>query len=188
MSAQRLSKLQKWILEQSIKRVENNTWGLDNHTCIAFFGKEFMPKYKSQKLFEFEWEYSKMEDKSKLDKFEGNFNVWDGQEKKWVVKTKTYFKVKDDYILSEAEQVTISRSLKNMVGKGLLWKQLKYGPYFLSEAGFLIAKKSVPRCTILNFKDYQQALEAIRTGNIAHFNAITVEIKEKLGKVGLNAK
>ena len=186
MSEQRLSKLQKWILEQSIKHIENNKLGLDNRDCISFFGKEYMPRYKNQKLFESEWKYSKVEDKSKLDEFEGNFNVWDYQEKKWVVTTKKYFKVKNDYILSEAEQVTISRSLKNMVEKGLIWKKLKYDPYFLTEMGFLIAKETVTRCTILNFKEYQLELEAIRTGNIAYVNAITAEIKEKLGKTGLN--
>lgn len=137
MSKERFSKLQKWILKQCLKDIF-----LHRFIVRYFYGKRFTPSYKDKKIRN--WAYREGLKKEGVLK-EKDINAydrrWDAYKRKWInykiEKKEKAWVVRDDLITTKAMEVTISRSLKSLVTKGLLIRSRKWGPYSLTEKGFL---------------------------------------------------
>ena len=140
MAQERLSKLQEWIL----KRCSAN--GICRSDVIEFFGKKYPRKYRNQKryrtkIFENELERYFNEYLGRRCHFEerqGDFERYDWDQKRIVVEKRKYYVVKEKLISTNSEEVIITKSLKNMVKKGLLSQSKKWGDYYLTKKGSLL--------------------------------------------------
>ncbi|MCH7928144.1 MAG: hypothetical protein IID03_09225 [Candidatus Dadabacteria bacterium] len=72
---------------------------------------------------------------------------------------KRYFNKELRDPLMNKERVTLFKSIKNMISKGLI-KEGEFKSYILTEKGFNSLKVNVPGSDITNFKDYLSRLES----------------------------
>jgi hypothetical protein len=148
MTTQRLSKLQKWILT---KALEDIPYG--RNTTREFFGKRFSPSKKDK---EFEWykkdRLTEKEKETLLETKEIEKRQWNWEKQTWENNKVTITLPKDIFVSTKAEEVVISRSLKNLVSKGILEQPRKWGTYHLTQEGFVIANKCHDESTIVNEK------------------------------------
>ncbi len=154
MAKERLSKLQKWILTKCLegKRIHRSV-------VMEFYGKKYLPGYKDKEL---SWDIDKA-DKHMLEERQEERRKFDYKQWKYTDETyiHKYHVVKDQYISTKAEEVIISRTLKNLKNKCLLEQINKWGDYHLTEKGFLIAKNCVTDGTFINYKEYKEAIDQI---------------------------
>ena len=72
---------------------------------------------------------------------------------------KRYFNKELRDPLMNKERVTLFKSIKNMISKGLI-KEGEFKNYILTEKGFNSLKVNVSGFDVRNFKDYQSSLES----------------------------
>ena len=72
---------------------------------------------------------------------------------------KRYFNKELRDPITNKERVTLFKSIKNMISKGLI-KEGEFKSYILTEKGFNSLKVNVPGSDITNFKDYLSRLES----------------------------
>lgn len=134
MSKERLSKLQKWILQECV----NELFIFRGHSR-QFYGKHLPPKrirYPLRKQERRFYNWSK--------------RVWpDGHEQE-------LFSPKKELISTRSIEAIISRTFRNLVEKGFLTKG-RFG-YQLTEKGWLKANKN-NNTEIVSFKDYNGRVE-----------------------------
>ena len=136
MSKERLSKLQKWILEKCVEDLS-----IPRDKAREFYGKYFSPKGRHGPLsFPVREEQKKFYD---YDKGKG----WREQ-----------YRPKKEFLTTRAMEATISRTFRNLVGKGYLVKE-RFG-YQLTEKGWLKVNKN-QNSEIVNFKDYKDRVDEI---------------------------
>lgn len=156
MAKERLSKLQKWILKKCLKDLK-----IYYRNVFMFFGKKYSQRQapeilgKGWNLKERYGDNYKNELNIEEVKEEYSFNprhFWEG------------YKItpKKEFCISNSEKVIISRSFKNLVGKGLLAQPEKWRGYYLTEKGFLKANKFVGYERIVSFKEYQKRIKEAR--------------------------
>ncbi|MBA7552216.1 hypothetical protein ES705_44771 [subsurface metagenome] len=131
MEYERLSKLQKWILNRCLENKEN---GIIREEIREFFGKKLPPKrYLVEALRE-----------SAFRKEGEKFN-WEGR----------YFSPKKELISTRSIEASISRSFNNLIRKGFITDRYYFGQcFFLTEKGFLKVNEKT-NCNIVNsYKNY----------------------------------
>ncbi len=153
MSEERLSKLQKWILKKCLGSIF-----FEREQAREFYGKKFSPGYNQ--TFGEGWKKKRdMSDYELFTKKYSNGYKWKG------------YRAKKELFSTKAVEVSISRSLKSLIVKGLLARPHKWGQYHLTKEGFLKAnkcakiggvlfvsvnvKKSARAETSINFKAYK---------------------------------
>jgi hypothetical protein len=142
MAKERLSKLQKWILNRCL---ENKTQGITRDEIREFFGKRFSPKKT-----EYPWG----------DEERKYFN-WDTREYPNGHKQELFW-AKPELRSTRSIEASISRSFNNLIKRELLTKKYHFGQHFLTEAGFLkVNRKENPR--IVN--TYENYVNAINKAN-----------------------
>jgi len=152
MAKQRLSKLQKRILEKCL-----NDLSICYRGAWEFYGKKFTENTKS-KIFSTDCEEQELtrrlgknyKTEFDIEEYQGEYmgKTWHGLR----------FTPKKEYCITNSEKAVISRSLKGLVNKGLLVQLSKWGPYNLTEAGYLKANNLCDGGTFISFKDYQEKL------------------------------
>jgi len=150
MAKQRLSKLQKWILEKCL-----NDTSIHYRDVWEFYGKKYTEK-KKQDTFRADCPDQELtrrygenyETEFNIEEYQSEFmgEVWHGLR----------ITPKKEYCITNSEKAVISRSLKGLVNKGLLIQLSKWGAYNLTEAGYLKANKTADGETFISFKDYQE--------------------------------
>ena len=158
MVKERLSKLQKWILEKCLNELEIYYQGI-----YKFFGKKYTVRKPETfgKGFDFKKHYGdKYEEELDIENikrewppdpdFPNGFN-WEGYK----------INPKKEFCITNSEKVVISRSLKGLIKKGFLIQIKKWGEYRLTEKGFLKANKFLGCCSFVNFKEYQKEIDNI---------------------------
>jgi len=154
MEKERLSKLQKWILEKCSKDLT-----ICFQDVFAFFGKkDTLKKPKAwgenhdfKKLFG--ENYKKEFDVEKVKQTYSNGYVWKGKK----------ISRKKELCITNSEKAVISRSLKGLVKKGFLIQTVKrWGEYRFTEEGLLKANKSATSGTLISFNEYQMKIEKSR--------------------------
>ena len=157
MAKERLSKLQKWILEKCLKDLK-----LHRQNAFEFFGKKFSERYRNKK----EWLLDIKDIFKRLGRdpryyFKKDITglFWDFDKKKYTKQTRRFFIPKEEMIITRSEQAVITRSLKGLVKKGFLIQARKWGEYRLTKEGLLKANKNTTKDKIISFKDYQKKIE-----------------------------
>jgi len=134
LSEERLSKLQKWILQECVKELF-----IFRNQARKFYNKHFPPKRVRYPLREQERKF-----------FNWSKRVWpDGHEQE-------LFSPKKELISTRSIEAIISKTFRNLVEKGFLVKA-KLG-YRLTEKGWLKANKN-NNTEIVSFKDYNDRVE-----------------------------
>ena len=131
MAKERLSKLQKWILNRCLENKEN---GIIRDESREFFGKKLPPKRHSNEALSegFGWG-------EKGEKFD-----WNGR----------YWTPKKELISNRSIEASVSRSFNNLIKREFLTKKYYYGQCFLTEKGFLKVNEKT-NCIIVNtYKNY----------------------------------
>ena len=193
MAKERLSKLQKWILNKC------STEGISRSDAMGFFGKKYSGRYRDQKS---------SDTKISKDRAEYYFNegfpdrkgdfeervydeeVYDWKRKKNVIKKMKYYVCKDDLIITKSENVVITKSLQNLVKKNLLSYPEKRGKYYLTKKGSLLkANNATLAPAIISNKKRQEELRtnlnSVLNVNSAAAGAATIsnkKCKDKLRK------
>jgi len=126
MAKERLSKLQKWILNRCLENKEN---GIIREEIREFFGKKLSPKRNLLKALQ----------ESTLGEKGENFN-WDGR----------YFSPKKELVSTRSIEASISRSFNNLIRKGFITDSKHY----LTEKGFLSVNKNKSHGIVNTYKDY----------------------------------
>jgi hypothetical protein len=157
MAKERISRLQKWILSECLKRTE-----IHYRDTFTFFGKKFT-NIKSQEREEeidfkarlgenYQNEYN-IENIERHHEFESGGQVhrfdWKG------------FRItpKKELLITNSEKAILSRSLKGLSNKKLLNQSRKYGCYTLTEKGFLKANNCHADTIFVSFKEYNEPIE-----------------------------
>ncbi len=161
MAITRTSQLQKWILETCLEKVR-----FQRTDARAFFGKRFSPSYlkDNPKHRIGDWKIKKWYD-GDMSLFERRTETvmeWRRKLQKRVPVTKIYCVPKKELIATPTIEVTISRSLHNLVRKDLLEQSKKWGPYTLTKRGFETVKNSPDKWTGISFKEYEAKVEEAR--------------------------
>jgi hypothetical protein len=177
MAKERLSKLQKWILKECLERGY-----LRGNEAREYFGKRYPGSKRHPKTFpKRDFNLAKVEEARErifgkdhkddaiietiIEKapigycfpiYDSNFKRV-GQEYEREVYT---ISIKPELIITRSEEAVISRSYKNLLNKGFLKRNGKYGKYRLTEKGLVKANKFVTRDTNVSFKDYTNTLLA----------------------------
>ncbi|MBA7541802.1 hypothetical protein ES705_34118 [subsurface metagenome] len=130
MADERLSKLQKWILNRCLENKEN---GIVREEIREFFGKKLPPKrHLTEALRE-----------STFGKEGERFN-WEGR----------YFSPKKELISTRSIEASVSRSFNNLIKRGFVANRYHNGQCFLTEKGFLKVNERT-NCNIVNtYKNY----------------------------------
>ena len=151
MTKERLSKLQKWILEKCLKGL-----GISYRDTFIFFGKkgterrpEFIGEGHDLKK-RYGKDYKKEFDIKKVKQTIGGY-VWKGLK----------ISIMPKFCITNSEKAVASRSLKGLIKKGLLIQPRKYREYRLTKEGFLKANKSPTDDTFVSFKEYQKKVNKI---------------------------
>lgn len=139
MAKERLSKLQKWILNRCL---ENKGSGIVRDESREFFGKKLPPKrYSNEALREgFGWG-------EKGEKFN-----WNGR----------YYTPKKELISTRSIEASVSRSFNNLIRKGFITDRYYFGQCFLTEKGFLKVNEKT-NCNIVNI--YKNYIDTINKAN-----------------------
>lgn len=150
MAKERLSKLQKWILEKCLKDLR-----IYYQDAFAFFGKKYTNrkpellgegcdlKKRYGENYRNEFDIEKVEEKQR-----GGY-VW----------RRLKIGRKKEFCITNSEKAVISRSLAGLVRKGFLIQPSRWGEYRLTKGGFLKANKLVFADQNVNFKEYQKKIE-----------------------------
>jgi len=153
MTKERLSKLQKWILERCFKDLKVNYSDI-----FAFFNKtgtqrkpEFIGLFLDADLkkrygnnYKKEFDIEKVERETRLAGY-----IWKGLK----------ISRKAEFCITDSEKAVISRSLKGLTKKGFLIKPRKWGEYRLTKEGFVKANKFSTSAKVISFKEYQKRIE-----------------------------
>jgi DNA-binding PadR family transcriptional regulator len=181
MANERISKLQRWILDACLQDVE-----LQRTDVWAFFGRRFSPRHlkdnPKHRIGDWEIERHYGNDKSLFEQRAETVMEWRQKLQKRVSVTKTYYIPKKQFVVTPANDATISRTLKNLVRKGLLERPEKYGRYTLTERGFATVKKINPRVKTLNFKGYQKKVTDRRSVRQKAWNSIGIGLVPSVAK------
>lgn len=160
MAKERLSKLQKWILEKCLENLE-----IHRTDVFEFFGKKFSERYRSRRSWLIDipniFERLNYNRNDWIEKqITGRF--WDFEKKEYTEQTKKFYKAKEELIITKSEQVIITRSLKNLRDKRFLnkVKPVEWGDHYLTKKGFLKANKMSDASHFANFKEYEKQLLA----------------------------
>jgi hypothetical protein len=157
MAKERLSKLQKWVLSECLKKRE-----IHYRDTFAFFGKKFTNTkarewgeghdLKARLGGNYENEYN-IENVEKHNQY-----IINGQliESNW-----RGYKItpRNELLITNSEKAILSRSLKGLLNKKLLNQSGKYGCYTLTEKGFLKANNFLAEKTFVSFKEYNEPIE-----------------------------
>jgi len=172
MAKERLSKLQKWILTKCLEGEM-----IHRNEIRGFYGKKYQPSYKDKEL---SWVDVDRADKHMLEEREVEENEWDFELRTFTGKTyiRKYKFIKEQYITTKAEEVIISRTLKSLKNKCLLEQINKWGSYYLTEKGFLIAKNSPGAETFVNYKEYKETIDQIKAEEKKRDQAYVNSFKE----------
>ena len=151
MVKERLSKLQKWILEKCLKDLT-----IYYQDIFIFFGKrftkrkpDFIGRHNLKTLYGriYGEDYKKVLDIEKIERKHSGY-VWQG------------YKIsrKPEFCITNSEKAIISRSLKGLVKKGYLIQPSSYSKYRLTKEGLLKANKKGQMQQTVSFKDYQRRI------------------------------
>jgi len=153
MAKERLSKSQKWILRRCFEKKM-----IQRSDVREFYAKTYPPSTKDKELDPHEL---KRTDKSMLEERQEERRKFDSEQRKWTNETylHRFYVVKEQYVTTKAEEVTISRTLKNLMNKGSLEQIGKRGAYFLTEKGYRIAHIFYNGVTFLSYKQYKDAID-----------------------------
>ena len=156
---ERLSKLQKWILDKCPAE------GIHRSGVMGFFGKKYSGSYRNQKsystkIFEDRATYYFNERypgrRNDFEEREGEFETYDWERKEYVIEKRKYYVCKEELIITNSENVVITKSLKNLVKKNLLSQPKKWSKYYLTEKGSLLkANNLVADGQIISNKECQ---------------------------------
>lgn len=146
MATERLSKLQKWILN----RCYEITF-LPRDEVRMFFGKEFGPRKEDKEVGY--WSVNRI-DKKFLDKKTRQDRKYNYDTRQWTDEYKTveYYTLKPEFLATKSEEVTISRTLTNLKDKGYIKQLGLYGEYYLTDKGLAIVNKCRDGETNVNVK------------------------------------
>ncbi len=153
MAKERLSKIQKWILERCLENLSIHFRG-----TAEFFGKKYlrkadvMPQQRNYGL-----EYFLGEDFEKyyiVEKVE-----WPNKYQPDGIFRGYRTTPRQEFLPTNSEKVIASRSLKNLVDKGLLVQDGKYGSYTLTEEGVLKVNNCDTKFPGVSYKEYLEAIE-----------------------------
>lgn len=172
---ERLSKLQKWILEKCLK--EGTIW---RGTIREFFGKKFSekPKWYRDVVFDYHKEGKKLFDKEGLDINDYEFFI----ARNGVGDEFDAYRPKKEKCSTRSIEATISRSLKKLIVKELLTQPKKYGKYRLTEKGFLKVNKTDTVAELLTFKKYQEKLDRQEQEQEEAFKKLVGNLHSIMGK------
>ena len=150
MAKERLSKLQKWILEKCLKDL-----GINYQDTAGFFGK----KYTNKKP-EFIGEGHDLK-KMYGENYKKEFDIEKVKQEKWGGYVWHGLKVsrKPEFCITNSEKAVASRSLKSLIKKGFLIQPRKYGEYRLTKVGLLKANNLDTRDKTISFKEYQERIK-----------------------------
>lgn len=141
MAKERLSKLQKWVLDRC------SVEGIHRSDVMGFFGKKYSGRYRDQKDFDTKVPkdraayYFKERFPCRKNDFEERVfdeEVYDYKRQKRVEKKNKYYVCKKELIITKSENVIITKSLKNLIKKNLLSQPEKRCKYYLTEKGSLL--------------------------------------------------
>jgi len=135
MAKERLSKLQKWILGTCLEKMH-----ILKRDAREFYGKRYPPGKRIREGF-----YGGMTHKYADEHLEKKWESESGLISSYVVK--------EEYISTKSQEITIYKSFKNLEKKGLLNRG------HLTEKGFLTAKSFANVGTFANYKGYKQAID-----------------------------
>lgn len=154
MAKERLSKLQKWILVEAYKKTV-----LPRRFIRLFFNKWFHPGINNFNLDDTpSIEAMGFTKKDKEKAFDRNFYDWPKGNGIAGEKLER-FSHKEEYRSTKAIEVTISRTLKNMIAKGILLEHLDMERFYhLTEKGCLMLTE-ITKGNAVNFKEYMKKVE-----------------------------
>ena len=175
MAKERLSKLQKWILEKCLKDL-----GVSYHDVfVGFFSKrdtlkkpEFIGEGHDLKK-RYGESYEKELDIEKVERLSVGGYIWKGLK----------ISIKPEFCITNSEKVIVSRSLKGLAKRGFLIQPRKWGEYRLTRAGFLKANESATVALIISFKEYQKKIEKAEQEKGVAFKKSLVGITETLKRL-----
>lgn len=145
MSKERLSKLQKWILEKCLKDIN-----ISRDKAREFYGKRFSPKGR--------YKWARFSIRKEQERFFDN-NKGTGRIQE--------YKPKKEFMTTRAVEATISRTFRNLVGKGYLVRG-RFA-YELTRKGWLKVNRNENSLKVnrnqntetVSFKDYRQRLDEL---------------------------
>jgi len=150
MAKERLSRLQKWILEKCLKDL-----GIRYQDAGEFSRKKYTNRkpefigegHDLKKMYGEDYKKEFDIEKVKREKISGY--IWHGLK----------ISRKKELCITNSEKAVISRSLKGLVKKGFLIQPIKYREYRLTKAGLLKANKKDTPDRFVSFKEYQKKIE-----------------------------
>lgn len=161
MSKERLSKLQKWILNRCL---ENKGGGIVREEIREFFGKKLPPKRHSIEAL-----------RESTFGTEGEKFDWDGR----------YYTPKKELISTRSIEASISRSFNNLIKREFLTKKYHYGQCFLTEKGFLRVNERT-NCNIVNtYKNYVDTINKANEERGESFKKLVEDLKKIKKRGGL---
>ncbi|MCL5070829.1 MAG: hypothetical protein M1308_08025 [Actinobacteria bacterium] len=118
MAKERLSRLQKWILARCLKNKI-----IYRNEVKKYYGKEFPGLYRNKIIWY--WNMGRYRNKKNMfEKYEGLVFMWTYDEESGIGeqkhRIKNYYKVKEEFIIKRWEETDISRSINNLIKRGIL--------------------------------------------------------------------
>jgi len=154
MAKERLSKLQKWILNRCFK---NKEAGITRDEIREFWNKKLPPK--SNFLTE------ALRESSTGTKGE-RFN-WNGR----------YFSVRRELISTRSIEASISRSFNNLIKGGFITGEYSWGNHYLTEKGFLKVNKKEDSKTVNTYENYINAINKRNEEMGKHYKKLIEDLK-----------
>lgn len=153
MADERLSKLQKWILNRCL---ENKKYGIIRDESREFFGKKLPPKRHTIEGLQ-----------ESAFGTEGEKFHWEGR----------FFTPKKELISTRSIEASISRSFNNLIRRGFITDRYYHGQCFLTEKGFLKVNKKT-NCNIVNtYKNYVDIINKANKEREKGFKKLVGDLK-----------
>ena len=177
MAKERLSKLQKWILNRSLENKEN---GIFRDEVREFFGRKFgvKPKWYKDHIIDYHKEGNKLFEKAGLDINDYEFYI----SKNGVGEEFAGYKPKKDKCSNRLIEATISRSFNGLIKKGFLTKKYQFGKHYLTSEGFLKVNKKENVKTVNFYENYENYINAINNRNEEigkHYKKLIEDLKKQ---------
>jgi len=168
MSKERLSRLQKWILKTCYERNF-----LNKYIVREFFGKRFHPGKRKLRIADYPSPFDSDENKRKYFNY-SNKTLCNGT----IVKNGCFTR-KEELISTRSIEVTITRTLRNLVQKELLKRE--NGNFTLTKKAFLMLTK-IHNVKIVSFKEYAKKIEKLKQESEQRFKKMVGDMRGILGK------
>jgi len=161
VAKERLSKLQKWILNHCL---ENKETGITRDEIREFWNKKLPPKsnFLTEALKEANFGI-------KGEKF-----IWDGR----------YFSVRKELISTRSIEASISRSFNNLIKRGFVIGNSPWRKHYLTEMGFLKVNKKENSKSVNTYENYIDAINKANEEMEKHYKKLLGDLK-KINMKGL---